>query len=207
MIHTPWGYVILSGEEKLHDILTLEEFNVMTANRYKGDTRIESSIRAAQSVIRNYCGWHVYPKEQCRLRTFGGDKAIAGIAGNELLIQLPARTVESVVSVNIAGTDRHEHVMEADGILRVFDVGSVDRKTEIQVEYIAGVLEGFADSIKELVMQRVSHAMAQSYGIQSETTGSVQVTYNASWVNGAQATRLQDFDKEILEPYRLQGVF
>lgn len=207
MIQTPWGYVIISEAGKCNDILTAEEFNMMTANRYKGDTRIESSIRAAQSAIRSYCGWHVYPKAQCRLRTFGGDKAIAMMTGNELLIQLPARQIESIVSVSIAGRDCPVHMREADGILRVFDVGLVDKRTEIQVEYIAGVPEGFADSIKELVMQRASHAMAQSYGVQSETTGSVQVTYNAGWVNGAQATRLQEYDKDILEPYRLQGVF
>lgn len=37
--------------------------------------------------------------------------------------------------------------------------------------------------------------------------GGVSVTYNTNWVNSARATALPDDNKEVLGPYRLQGVF
>jgi hypothetical protein len=64
-----------------------------------------------------------------------------------------------------------------------------------------------AAAIKELVAHRVTHALASSSGVQSETAGGVSVTYNASWVNGSRATALADDNKEVLQPYRIQGVF
>ena len=62
-------------------------------------------------------------------------------------------------------------------------------------------------AIKELIAHRVTHALAQSYGVQSEAAGGVSVTYNATWTNNARATALPSDNKEVLAPYRLQGVF
>ena len=56
-------------------------------------------------------------------------------------------------------------------------------------------------------MHRVTHALANSYGIQSESSGGVSVTYSANWINNSRATALADDNKEVLEPYRLRGVF
>ena len=44
-------------------------------------------------------------------------------------------------------------------------------------------------------------------GITSEAAGGVSITYNANWINSARATALPDDNKEVLAPYRLQGVF
>jgi hypothetical protein len=43
--------------------------------------------------------------------------------------------------------------------------------------------------------------------VQSEAAGGVSVTYNATWTNSARATALPSDNKEVLAPYRLQGVF
>ena len=37
--------------------------------------------------------------------------------------------------------------------------------------------------------------------------GGVSIPYNAAWVNSARASALPDDDKEVLAPYRIQGVF
>jgi hypothetical protein len=63
------------------------------------------------------------------------------------------------------------------------------------------------NGIKELIAHRATHAAASSNGITSEAAGGVSVTYNAGWVNSARATALPSDNKEVLAPYRLQGVF
>ena len=49
--------------------------------------------------------------------------------------------------------------------------------------------------------------MAVPAGVTSEASGGVSVTYNATWINNSRATALPDDNKEVLAPYRLQGVF
>ena len=61
---TTWGYAIEDAEE-LTDLLTVEEFNAITANKYAGDARIQEAIKAASMAIRNYCGWHIFPQLAC----------------------------------------------------------------------------------------------------------------------------------------------
>ena len=63
------------------------------------------------------------------------------------------------------------------------------------------------DAIKELIAHRVTHALASSAGVQSETAGGVSVTYSANWINSSRATALADDNKEVLAPYRVRGVF
>ena len=58
MILTTWGYT-LTDVDTLPDILAEEEFNIDTANKYSGDVRIKPEIKAAESAIRNYVGWHL----------------------------------------------------------------------------------------------------------------------------------------------------
>ena len=53
---TTWGYTITDGIEELPPMLSVEDFNAMTANKYAGNTRIEPNIAAASLAIRNYCG-------------------------------------------------------------------------------------------------------------------------------------------------------
>jgi hypothetical protein len=61
--------------------------------------------------------------------------------------------------------------------------------------------------VKELTAGRVIHSLASPNGVSSESAGGVSVTYNASWINSAAAGAMSEADKEILDPYRLKGVF
>jgi hypothetical protein len=61
--------------------------------------------------------------------------------------------------------------------------------------------------IKDIIAHRVTHALANSYGVSSEAAGGVSVTYNANWINSSRATALPTDNKEVLEPYKLTGVF
>lgn len=207
MMHTIWGYTITDAES-LADMLTVEEFNNITANKYAGDARIEPNIDAACAAIRNYCGWHVYPAQACSMteRLLAGNGRVKRV-GPDLLIQLPATFVSVPASVTIDGAPFDDYDIEPNGILRLFDVGHLGRKAQVTVTYTAGLSDGMMDGIKELIAGRVNHALAQPYGVQSESAGGVSVTYSASWAASASASVLPDDNKDVLAPFKVRGVF
>lgn len=203
-MRTLWGYE-LTNDDTMPDLLSAEDFNQLTANKFAGDVRIPGELEAAGMAIRNYVGWHLYPSEACRLTVTMQDRRITCV-GVDILIQLPSKFVTDVESVMIDDV-AYEYTFESNGILRVYDVYRRFRKTEVVVEYTAGLPDALMGAVKELVAHRMTHALASSNGITSETAGGVSITYNAGWVNSARATALPSDNKEVLAPYRLQGVF
>lgn len=202
---TPWGYTLTN--DMLENIITIEEFDAVTAKKYACDARINPELFAVSQAIRNYCGWHVYPAAECSFSTTFYDRRVTFV-GSEILVQLPARFVSGVSEVKIGNTAVQTFVIESNGLLHIYAVnGGCERYTSLTVTYTAGVPEAFAGAIKDLAAHRVTHALAQSYGVQSESAGGVSITYSANWINSAQATALPDDNKEVLAPYRLQGVF
>jgi hypothetical protein len=196
---TNWGYDI--NGNSLPGILDAAGFNALTGNKYQGDARIESMLASATAAVRDYCGWHVYPSTAC---TFTGDTD-----GVSRIIQLPARHVTAVSSVKINGEtlDASEYRWKSNGLIGLVHGTGRSDWNDIEVVYTAGISESWAAALKELIAYRVSHALAGTNGVQSEATGGVSVTYNASWINGASASGLPDTAREVLTPYRLQGVF
>lgn len=206
-LQTQWGYTITDADA-LSPMLSVSDFNTMTANKYSGDARVSSELAAACAAVRNWCGWHVYPAHACSLteRLLAGNGRIKR-SGADILIQLPTTFLTSVTAVTVGGVEHTDYDLAPNGILRLFDVGWTDRKTQIVVEYVAGLPEGMMDGIKELIAGRVNHALAQPYGVQSESAGGVSITYSASWAASASASSLPDDNKETLSPFRVRGVF
>ena len=206
-LFTQWGYSV--DNDTLPALLTTIELDALTAGKYIGDGRVVPNIAAASAVIRNYCGWHVYPSLACELNTTLFDKSIV-LSDRMLMIQLPATFVSSIESIQIGGVEYDEtYVLMPNGILRVYGLpwSRMTLWTPVVIRYTAGIPEGAAEGLKELVTHRVTHALESSAGVQSETAGGVSITYNASWINGSRATALADDNKEVLSPYRLRGVF
>ena len=205
---TIWGYNLTEDAATFADLLTEPEFDELTAGKYTGDRRTAAEIKAASDAIRNYCGWHVYPEAACSLteRLLNGNGRAKRV-DRDLMVQLPAKFVTAVSSVLIDGIAYTDIDFERSGILRVFDVPAMNRKSVVTVTYTAGVPDALMASVKELVAHRVTHALASPNGVTSEAAGGVSITYNAAWVNSARASALPDDDKEVLAPYRIQGVF
>lgn len=204
---TNWGYALINADV-LADMLTAEEYNEFTANKYASDDRMTPTLRAACDAVRAYCGWHIYPSEACRLSTTFFDKRITEVFGG-ILIQLPATYVSEITSVMIGNNAHTSYVLEPNGILRLYDVdwNGVYKHTAITINYVAGIPNALMGSLKELIAHQTIHALAGTTGVQSETAGGVSITYNAAWVNSTRATDLSDNNKEVLAPYRLRGVF
>ena len=202
---TTWGYTV-KDEDTLPEMLEWSEYDRFTANKYVGDSRTYGNIMAAEAAVRNYCGWHVYPPLLCELSTTFFDRRVV-LSDGIVMIQLPATYATSVSSVTIGGVQYDKYVLDTNGMLRIFGVPCQEPYSSIVIEYTAGIPDELMAGIKELIAHRVTHAMASTSGVQSESVGGVSVTYNANWTNSARATALADDNKEVLSPYRLRGVF
>lgn len=203
---TTWGYS-LTDVDSLPDLLTVAEFNTFTGNKYAGMTnQVEAEISSASGAIRNFVGWHLGPSASCELNTTFLDRRVVRIGG-DVLIQLPARYVTSVASVAINGATCSHFVIDPNGLLRVIGVGVVNYYAPVVVNYTAGLPDSMLAPIKELMAHRVTHAVAVPSGITAEASGGVSVTYNANWINNSRATALAGDNKELLIPYKVEGVY
>lgn len=204
---TNWGYT-LTEVDALTQMLSSDEFSELTAGKYDGDSRVDPSIEAASSAVRDYCGWHVFPSASCKLDTTFFDGRVMVVRGT-VLIQLPAKYVTNVSLVRIGDKEYTTFVATTNGLLKIYDVtlAGLREYTSIEVEYTAGLPDALMSGVKELIAHRVIHAVASSGGVQSETAGGVSITYSANWTNSARATALADDNKEVLAPYKIQGVF
>ena len=204
-LKTAWGYTI-TDSDTLTNIITTQEFNTLTGNKYSGDARIEPNIKAASAKIRSFCGWHIYPSAACELVTTFFDKRITRMPYG-FSIQLPSSFVSAITSIKIGGVTQTDYALESNGFLRVFCPRAyIEPFTELEVTYQAGLPNALMDGIKQIAAHRVTIALASSNGVQSESTGGVSVTYAASWTNSSGAAGLSDAEKELLIPNRIIGV-
>ena len=136
--------------------------------------------------------------------------------GSDLLIQLPSTYVTDVSSVLLnaeliegewVGDSTTDFDIERSGLLRIYNVSVKDRRSKIRVIFKSGFGDGDIDVLKELTAHRVTHAVSSSYGINSESAGGVSVSYNSAWAGNTRSTALPDDNKEILNAYRVKGVF
>lgn len=215
---TPWGYVV--DAQTLPDFLTVDEFNAFTGNKFQGDPRIAASIPGACASIRNYCSWHISPNLHCGLFINMRDLRDAFV-GSDLLIQLPATHVTSIEKIildavyNVEDDTYIGEEVDADdydigmgeGLLRIYDVGPRCRRSKIFIHYTAGFDDTNIPFIKEIAANNVSHAVANSYGVNSESAGGVSVSYSSAWAGRASASALADDTREVLDSYRARGVY
>lgn len=212
---SPWGYIIDS--ENLPAFISVDDFNLFTNGKFAGDARIVSTLPSASEAIRNFCGWHIAPSLTCGMVYNVLDLRDAFI-GRDLLIQLPATYVTGIQKIVLNAvlnpstglyegdeTDDYEIGM-GDGLLRIYDVGNLNRKSRIFIKYTAGFTDT-PSAIKELTADRVSHAVTNPYGVNSEAAGGVSVSYSGAWAGSANSSSLPSDSREILEAYRLKGVF
>lgn len=208
MIMTSWGYTLLDVDD-MPEILTQDEFNVMTANKYTLDSRVPSAIKSVTAAIRNYCGWHIAGSQRCELVLNALDLKITRNY-SDLLIQLPFKYISDVEKVIINATknedgtwvgDEYEYYVTYDGRLIVYDAQIDSRKSTIVI--IATVGLSFTDDIKSIICNKVAHILSGTYGVQSESAGGLSISYSSSFVNGAKASALMTDDKEILNAYKV----
>lgn len=200
---------ILTDINSLPEVLTDAEFHALTANKYTDDPRVQPGIKAVSDRIRSFCGWHVYPSAACSYtgRVLYNDGRIKQV-GADVIIQLPAAYVTAVSSVQIGSASFSDFAIDTNGTLHLFDVGPLDKRTEITVQYTAGLSDADTGAIKELAAYKVRNGIISGNmgGVTSEAAGGVSITNNAAVVN-SRAGGLTTVDADVLMPYKLQGVF
>lgn len=212
---SPWGYMV--DAESVPNFITDVEFTQFTNGKFGTDQRIAVTIPSATESIRNYCGWHISPELTCGM-VYNVHDLRDAFVGPDLLVQLPATYVSGIQKVVLnAVLNPSSSYYEGDetedyeigmgtGLLRIYDVGCLDRKSRIFIKYTAG-FPTTPSAIKELTADRTSHALTNSYGVSSEAAGGVSVSYSGSWAGSANSSSLPDDTREILEAYRVKGVF
>lgn len=215
----PWGYIY--DAETLPDLITTQDFSSYTNGKYgTTDTRIAVNIASSSSAIRNYCGWHISPSLDCGMLYNVRDLRDAFVGG-DLLIQLPATFVTQVYKVVLGAVwnpdtdDWDGEIIEdgeridygmGDGLLRVYDVGTLDRRAKIFVKYQAGFSASAIPVVKEIAAAGVVHALTNTNGIASEAAGGVSVSYNSAQT-GRGSTALANDAREALDVYKAKGVY
>ena len=201
---TNWGYT-LTEIDRLPDMMDIADYETYTG-RDDDMERVTVEASAACASIRNFVGWHLYPSAACRFESIASDRRVI-YHGSDMIIQLPARYISDISVITIDDIEYEHYHVDTNGLLTVFNIRPIKRYSRIIVEYTAGLTDAMMAPIKELIAHRVTHAMAVPAGVTSEASGGVSVTYNATWINNARATALAGDNKELLIPYKVQGVF
>lgn len=213
---SPWGYIIDS--ETLPDFLTSLEFSAFSNRKFDGDVRISANIPSATASIRNFCGWHISPNLTCGMLYRLQDLRDAFV-GNDLIVQLPATFVTSVDKIVLdavfnaqTGYYDGDVITNYDAgmgsnLIRIYNVGYRDRKSKIFIKYTAGFPDTQIPAIKELTADLVIHSVANPYGVNSEAAGGVSISYSSTWAGQSTSTALPNDVREVLDSYKVKGVF
>lgn len=212
---SPWGY--LMDAESAPNFITDLDFAQFTNGKFGTDMRIAATIPSATEAIRNFCGWHIAPELTCGM-VYNVHDLRDAFVGPDLLVQLPATYVSGIqrIVLNAAfnsssgfyeGDETEDYeIGMGSGLLRIYDVGYLDRKSKIFIKYTAG-FPNTPSAIKELTADRISHALTNPYGVTSEAAGGVSVSYSGVWAGSSNSSSLPSDAREILEAYKVKGVF
>lgn len=211
---SPWGYII--DAQTLPNLLNESEFSAFTGGKFIGDRRITANIPSATASIRNFCGWHIAPNLTCGA-LFNIHDLKDAFVGSDLNVQLPATFITSIDKIIVnaklnADTGEYEGDELTDfdiigkGLVKVYDVSARDRKARIFIKYKAGFSLDDIAVIKELAANKVTHAVTNTYGVNSEAAGGVSVSYNSAWT-GSGSTSFNDDSREVLDAYKVKGVY
>jgi len=170
------------------------------------DPTAELMLDAGSSLIRRYCGWHIYASVVF-------DLIMDGPGGT--VLQLPSKYVTDVASITEAGT------VTDPTAYRWSELGEVERSLPLWQSGLwaswwtqgyrlieVAFTSGYDDPPPELatmVMSMTSRALASPTGATREQAGNVSIQYALSSTHAAGGLALMENDKELLDPYRIVG--
>ena len=190
MIETVWGYDI--DADAIPPIVDSFDFDMRTGGRWANDERVESSIEAVNSAVRDWCGWHVGPSCKCRM-------TLDGEPGD---IWLPVMNLTAVTSVEVDGSEVAVAGFNRRGRVRLASpvTGGLGN---VVVEFTAGLpvasMGSLADTLAKAVVAQIS---LRTYGVSQETSGDVSVSYGSTALS-SQGMVLPPAMRSALAPYRV----
>lgn len=205
---TNFGYSILDVAT-MPEILSVEDFNSMTANKYALDARVADTIKSVTAAIRTYCGWHIAPSLKSELVLNVEDLTIYR-KYNDVSVSLPYTFISSIDKVYINAYkeddewtgDECEFSYKHNGQITLYDAFIESRKSNIVIIANVGLVDD--DALKSVIANKVSQVLNGTFGVQSESAGSVSITYSSSYINGAKSTSFMTDDRELLNNYKIR---
>lgn len=153
---------------------------------------LDAELAAASRLIRDYCGWHVAPRDQVRL-------ARRGRYRDE--VWLPAIGVESIDSATIDGRD-----LTADE-LAALEVDPLTGWTSIEAASVVLTYQAGFEEVPEVIvsttLQVAARALGSPLGLTREQAGSVSVTHAQVAPGHAGGVVLLPAERDALLPYRI----
>lgn len=190
-MRTPWNYEISS---ELEPILSVQDFNTITGGAYATNPRVESALKAASQVIRNYCGWHISPSLECE----------AQLTGEGKMIRLQAGYVSAITSITEDGKEltSGQYEWRRDGLIRRAQFKNWSNGWDaIEVEYTAGYDVAAVPDLAEAVAAITAGVLSVSAGVASESADGVSISYSASAASIAASLTIQQ--KSALDAYKV----
>ncbi len=185
---TPWGYEISlrDGSTALPPLMSVDELQTALGRSYTTN-KVSWALAAVSAAIRDWCGWHVFPRVSCERVGTGYGRIMA----------LPAIGDVDVSSVTVSGATLDPSAYEWDerGIVRLLGGTFPDRWRSVTVDYTAGLDSALA--IQTAVTNTAANFLAMTPGVRSETLGDQSVQYMGAGVY------LTDADKAVLARYRI----
>lgn len=190
-MRTAWGYDV---SETLPPLLSEATFHKMTGGTFMGNQRVQTALRAASQVIRNYCKWHISPAMQCT----------AYPAGDGTIKRLQAAYVSAITSVEDDGTalGAADYEWRSDGLVKRAYPKCWSRKWNgTKIVYTAGYEIEAVPDLAEAVAAITAGVLSVSAGVASESADGVSISYSASASSIAASLTAQQ--KSALEFYKV----
>lgn len=185
---TPWGYEISlrDGSTALPPLMSVDELQTALGRSYTTN-KVSWALAAVSAAIRDWCGWHVFPRASCE---------VVG-TGDGRLMMLPAIGDVEVDSVSVSGEtlDPSSYEWDGRGAVRLMHGAFPDRWRSVDVAYVAGLDSAVA--IQATVVNTAANYLAMTPGVRSETLGDQSVQYMGAGVY------LTEQDKSALARYKL----
>ena len=190
-MRTAWGYDISAN---LDPLLSVDDFNMMTGGAFTDNQRVETALRAASQVIRNFCGWHISPALECS----------AYPQGDDIIKRLPAAYVSAISKITENGTELQstDYEWRNDGLIkRAYPHRWSNKWNSIEVEYTSGYSIAAVPDLAEAVAAITAGVLSVSAGVASESADGVSISYSAS--ASSIAASLTAAQKSALEHYKV----
>jgi len=155
------------------------------------DEVLADRIARAETRIRTYCRWHIWPAKTETM-------TVNGTGADSLL--LPTLRLRDVTNVTVDGTELPAGAYEwaVNGVLRRRGGRFPDRLQAVTVELAHGYDPDELDDLRDVLLGMIERVLTLPTGIKQSTTGDKSVTY------GIDSSLRPTFgDREILDELRI----
>lgn len=150
--------------------------------------------KAAQRVIRNYCGWHVAPSttETIKVDAYSGQT-----------LTLPSKHVTSITSILINNEEKlQDATWSTAGTIQFSSNCLPDAPGSVQVTLTHGYEPEEVPELIELIRVIAARAAQHQSGIASQSVNGSSISYQ-TYGGTTLGLQLLAIEKDMLNPYKL----